>query len=139
MERQVRIALDSCVVIDLIEKKGLAGRLRAQLRGKHACIVLCDVVLEEVRRVRGLDADYVVPRIARLVGRRVEVSPTDGSHRDAAESITSRYRLCHGGDNVILALCRMKSYVLLTFDRMLLTACGLAGVPAFRPDRAGGI
>lgn len=49
-----KVVLDSCVIIDLIEKKGLAYRLRSSLRGKSVQIVLCDVVLREIKRVRGL-------------------------------------------------------------------------------------
>ena len=48
------IVLDSCVVIDIIEKPKVASRLKTNLRGKPVNIILCDVVLDEVRKVRGL-------------------------------------------------------------------------------------
>ena len=35
-----KIALDSCVVIDLIEKPGVASGLKARLRGKSITVVL---------------------------------------------------------------------------------------------------
>ena len=134
-----KIVLDSCVVIDLIEKKGLAGMLRASLRGKPAIIVLCDVVLGEVQRVRGLATADVTSRIARLLGKKVEISSVDDDQRAAADSLTAQYQFCHRGDNLVLTLCRTRDFVLLTFDRMLLRACDLVGVAAFHPARVGGI
>ena len=38
------IALDSCVVIDIIEKPKIASGLKAGLRGKTVKIILCDIV-----------------------------------------------------------------------------------------------
>ena len=139
MEQIQKIALDSCVVIDLIEKKGLACKLRASLKGKSVRLVLCDTVLDEVYRVRGLDADSIMRKVSRLLGKKVEISVTDNAHRCLADSITSQYQLCHRGDNLILALCRARNFVLLTFDRLLLRICEFVGVVAFRPNMAGGI
>ena len=42
------IALDSCVVIDILEKPKVASKIKASLRGKSVKIILCDVVLGEV-------------------------------------------------------------------------------------------
>ena len=52
MNQKQNIVLDSCVVIDIIEKPKVASRLKASLRGKSVNIILCDIVLEEVNRVR---------------------------------------------------------------------------------------
>jgi len=134
-----RVALDSCVVIDLIEQRARAGKIRASLRGKPVRLVLCDVVLGEVQRVRGLGPADVVSRVSRIVGKGVEVSSADGGQRALADSVTAQYRFCHRGDSLILALCRARGFVLLTFDRMLLRACEFAGVAAFHPASAGGI
>ena len=65
------IALDTCVVIDIIEKPKVASGLKANLRGKAVNIVLCDVVLDEVRKVRGLMPHAVVEKIAKLLGKNV--------------------------------------------------------------------
>ena len=64
------IALDSCVVIDIIEKQKVASGLKANLRGKSVNIVLCDVVLDEVRKVRGLMPHTVVEKIARATRKK---------------------------------------------------------------------
>ena len=133
------VALDSCVVIDLIDKGGVAGRLRASLRGKSVRLVLCGTVLGEVKKVRGWTRSYVMSRVSELVGKRVEVLLDGDGQRDAAASITEQYRFCHEGDNRIVALCRARDMVLLTFDRALLKACECVGVAAFHPTRAGGI
>ena len=139
MNRTQEVVLDSCVVIDLMEKKCLARKIRALLRGKSVKIILCDVVLNEVQKVRRFSVDQIISQITRLVGKNVTVSFTDDNQRAIADSITFQYQMCHNGDNLILALCQTKNYVLLTFDRMLLQTCGFVGVAAFRPDRAGGM
>lgn len=140
MEREIQnIVLDSCVVIDVIEKKGIASRLRASLRGKSVRLVLCDVVLNEVRRVRGLDAAAVVSGVSRAIKRDVILASVENPHREIAESTTHKYEFCHRGDNLILALCQAKEFILLTFDRMLLRACDVVGVMAFHPAHARSI
>lgn len=128
-----RIALDSCVVIEIIEKQGFAYKLKNSLKGKPVRLVLCDVVLNEVQRVRGFTAAEVISKISMLVGKKVETSSIDSEQKILADNITAQYQFCHRGDNLILALCQAKDFVLLTFDRMLLKACEFAGVIAFHP------
>ncbi len=134
-----KIALDSCVVIDLIERPGIAHALRARLRGKSLEVVLCDVVLREVQKVRGLSSKTVIGRISKILGRRIELAKAGEHNRAAAHEITDRFQICHNGDNEILSLCRTRDFVLVTFDRMLLKTCQFLGVAAFHPSEAGGI
>lgn len=134
-----KIALDSCVVIEVIEKQGFAHKLKKSLRGRPVSLVLCDVVLNEVQRVRGFASAEVIAKISKLLGKKVEVSSVNGEQKTFADSVTEQYRFCHRGDSLILALCRARDFVLLTFDRMLLKACEFAGVAAFHPGMAGGV
>lgn len=128
-----KIALDSCVVIEIIEKQGFAYKLKNSLKGKPVRLVVCDVVLNEVQRVRGFTAAEVISKVSRLVGKKVETSSIDDEQKTLADSITAQYQFCHRGDNLILALCKAKDFVLLTFDRMLLKACEFTSVRAFHP------
>ncbi len=66
MNQTQSIALDSCVVIDIMEKPKVASGLKARLRGKSIKIILCDVVLDEVRRVRGYLPEKVIARLSSL-------------------------------------------------------------------------
>ncbi len=134
-----KIALDSCVVIDLIEKPSVASGLKARLRGKSIIVVLCDVVLQEVTRVRGLSPQVIIEKISKILGRKIELSKVDEQNKTAAEQITNQFQTCHNGDNKILSLCQAKDFVLVTFDKMLLKACSFVGVAAFHPLMAGGI
>ncbi|MDF2428951.1 MAG: PIN domain-containing protein [Nitrosopumilus sp.] len=134
-----KIALDSCVVIDILEKPKVASGLKARLRGKSITIVLCDVVLHEVQRVRGLSPQVIIEKISRILGRKIELEEIDEQNKTAAEQITNQFQTCHNGDNKILSLCQAKDFVLVTFDRMLLKACSFVGVAAFHPLMAGGI
>ncbi len=134
-----RVALDSCVVIDLIEKPGIASALRARLRGKSLEVVLCDIVLREVQRVRGLSPKTVVRRISKILGRKIELAKASEQNKATAREVTCQFQACHNGDNEILSLCQARDFVLVTFDRMLLRTCQFLGVAAFHPSEAGGI
>ena len=134
-----KIALDSCVVIDIIEKPKVAFGLKARLKGKSIKVVLCDVVLNEVSRVRGLSKDKIISKISKLLNRTIEVITIPQQQKDNAKQITNQFQICHNGDNKILSLCQAKDFVLVTFDRMLLKACSFVGVVAFHPSRVRGI
>ena len=132
------IALDTCVVIAMLERPRLARSIRKALRGRCGRVFLPDTVLREVGRVRGHGARFVSGRIARLLGRDISVVVTTPAHRDHARELTSRYAVCHAGDNLIVAVCAALDLTLLTFDRMLLTACSFVGIAAFRPSEMRG-
>lgn len=136
---EAKIMLDSCVIISDMDGRGTIARLRNALRGKRVGIVICDTVLQEVHHIRKIEPEKVVSRLSRMLGRKVEVLCAGREDRTLARSVTDQYHFCHHGDNIILALCRTRSYILITFDRMLLQACNIVGVMAFHPTRAGGI
>ena len=71
MNQTQNVALDSCVVIDIIEKPKVASKLKSSLRGKQVKIILCDVVLAEVRRVRGYLPEKVIAKISKLLASLV--------------------------------------------------------------------
>ncbi len=132
-----KITLDSCVVIDVIEKPKVAFGLKASLKGKQITIVLCDTVLNEVYRVRGLTPQIVIEKISKILGRQIELSEIDKQNN--SDEITNQFQICHNGDNKILSLCQAKDFVLVTFDRMLLRACEFIGVAGFHPSMVRGI
>lgn len=134
-----KIVLDSCVVINLIEKPGVASRFKASLRGKSITVVLCDVVLQEVQRVRGLSSKVIIEKITKILGRKIELSEITEQNKTNANEITNQFQICHNGDNKILSLCQTKDFVLVTFDKMLLKTCQFVGVAGFHPLMAGGI
>lgn len=139
MTQTQNIALDSCVVIDLMEKPKVASGMKARLRGKSVKIILCDVVLGEVRRVRGYLPDKIISKISKLLGRPIETTIVETSEISNAQQITNQFQICHNGDNKILSLCQGKDFVLISFDRMLLKSCQFIGVAAFHPSMVGGI
>lgn len=133
------VVLDSCVVIDIIEKPKVASQLKAKLKGKSINIILCDVVLDEVRRVRGLFSQEIVNKISTLLGRKVKLTSTTDEDKTNAESLTEQFAICHNGDNKILSLCQSRNFILVTFDKMLLKASQFVGIAVFSPFTAGGI
>ena len=139
MNQTQNIALDSCVVIDIIEKPKVASGLKARLRGKSVKIILCDVVLGEVKRVRGYLPEKIVAKLSLLLGRKIEIISINDDELSNASQITNQFQVCHNGDNKILSLCQAKDFVLVTFDRMLLKASQFIGVVAFHPSMVGGI
>ncbi len=134
-----RIVLDSCVVIDLLKKPSAVRRLKSDLCGRPVTIILCDTVLGEVRRVCGFEPGAVIRSISRLLKKRIETVRTTGQQRLAARQISGQYAICHNGDNLILGLCKIRTFVLVTLDRALLKACEFVGVAGFRPGRMGGL
>ena len=139
MNQTQNIALDSCVVIDIMEKPKVASGLKARLRGKSVKIILCDVVLGEVKRVRGYLPEKIVAKLSLLLGRKIEIISINEDELSNASQITNQFQVCHNGDNKILSLCQAKDFVLVTFDRMLLKASQFIGVVAFHPSMVGGI
>jgi len=139
MNQTQNIALDSCVVIDIIEKPKVASGLKARLRGKSVKFILCDIVLGEVKRVRGYSSEKIIAKLSHLLGRKIEISKINDDDVSNANQITNQFQICHNGDNKILSLCQAKDFVLVTFDRMLLKASQFIGVAAFHPSMVGGI
>ena len=139
MAETQRIVLDSCVVIDIIEKPKVASRLKSNLRGKPVKIVLCDVVLDKVRHVRGLMPQVIVQKITRLLGKKVQLTAVTAKHQEDAIQLTEQFQICHNGDNKILSLCKAQNFILVTFDKMLLKASQFVGIAVFSPFTAGGI
>ena len=139
MNQTQNVALDSCVVIDIMEKPNVASGLKARLRGKSVKIILCDVVLGEVRRVRGYLPGKIISKVSKLLGRKIELTNSSQTTFENAQDISNQFAICHNGDNKILSLCQAKNFVLVTFDRMLLKTCQFLGVVAFHPKMAGGI
>ena len=133
------IALDSCVVIDLIEKPALGSKLKTLLKGKSIRIAVCDVVVSEVGKKRGYTPEKICQTISNRLGRKVELDHLEDDERTFAKQTSSIYHGCHHGDNFILAFCKLRDFILLTFDRMLLKICDFVGVVAFHPLQAGGI
>ena len=133
------IVLDTCVVIDIIEKPKVASRLKANLRGKSVSIILCDIVLDEVRRVRGLLPSVVIAKITKLLGKKVQLDIVTEEHKEQALQLTEQFQICHNGDNKILSLCKARDFILVTFDKMLLKASQFVGILVFSPFTAGGI
>ena len=134
-----QVLLDSCVVIDVMEKPKVASRLKARLRGKTVKIILCDLVLDEVNHVRGYGPEKVIGKISSILGKKVEEVKSSQDDVANARNITDQFQICHRGDNKILSLCQARDLLLVTFDRMLLHASQFVGVAAFHPLKAGGI
>lgn len=134
-----KIVLDTCLVIDLVEKPKFAFKFKDNLKGKSIKVVLCDVVLHELRKVKRWSANTVIRQITEILGRQVELSQISEQDKKTAKDISDKFRICHNGDNKILSLCKARDFILVTFDGMLLTTCGIVGVAGFHPSNVRGI
>ena len=101
--------------------------LKPILRGKPVNIILCDVVLDEVRKVRGLLPPVVITKITKLLGKKVQLDTVTAEHKEQALQLTEQFQICHNGDNKILSLCKARDFILVTFDKMLLKASQFVG------------
>jgi len=139
MNQKQNIVLDSCVVIDVIEKPKVASRLKASLRGKSVNIILCDIVLEEVSRVRKITPETIITKITNILKRKIILSKITIEEKIYALKISEQFQICHNGDNKILSLCKTKDFILVTFDKMLLKASEFIGIQVFSPFTVRGI
>ena len=139
MNQKQNIVLDSCVVIDIIEKPKVASRLKASLRGKSVNIILCDIVLEEVSRVRKITPETIITKITNILKRKIILSKITIEEKIYALKISEQFQICHNGDNKILSLCKTKDFILVTFDKMLLKASEFIGIQVFSPFTVRGI
>ena len=137
--QQIPVALDSCVVIDLIDKRVVGMRIRSKLKGKSIRLILCDKVLSEVQKVRQLSVNKIIELVTMILGRKPEVLHSTTDDVIKAQDLSNQYLECHKGDNLILAFCMARNFILLTFDRMFLKICDIVGVLAFNPVKGGKI
>jgi hypothetical protein len=117
----------------------VASRFKANLRGKSVNIILCDIVLDEVRKVRGLMPQTIVDKITKLLGKKVRLTVVTAEQKEQASQLTEQFQICHNGDNNILSLCKARDFIFVTFDKMLLKASQFVGIAVFSPFTAGGI
>lgn len=136
---KTEIVVDTCVVIKVMESPSFAKWVRDQLKGKSIRVILLDVVCREAKKVRGFEVGKLVERLRKLLGREVGVVSVGKQHIEQAKSLSSRYHMCHNGDNRILAFCRDRSVPLVTSDANLRKVSEWAGVASFRPSEMDGI
>ena len=136
----MKIAVDTCVVIGIMEGASVVSKLRKKLKGKQYKIVLCRQVLWELRRVRNLTVDAILGSLRKIFGeRRVGIISDPTDLEDTAQMLRNQYHYAHNGDHRILATCRIHGIGLMTLDRGMLKVATMVGIPAFHPKYAGGI
>lgn len=129
---------DTNLVIEVLEDRGTAQRMRRVLGGKQVRIILCDTVLREIRRVRAWTDKAVLAGLGRIFGeKRVAVVGSPDCLKVKARLVRDSFVVAHAGDDMILALCRMQGFALLTFDRCMLRVAFMLSILAFHPRRAG--
>ena len=133
-----KTVFDTNLVIEVLENQEMAQRVRHALKGKAVRIVLCETVLRELERVRAWSTGTVLVGLRRVFGeKRVETASSPERLHDEAQRVREGFEMAHVGDDMILALCRMRGFALITFDRSMLKVAQMLGVLAFHPRRAG--
>ena len=74
-------------LIDLIEKPTFARRVRKALAGKSIQVILCDVVLNEVQRVRGFSYKKIIAKISEQLNRKIAIVPVSEQEKLEAKKI----------------------------------------------------
>ncbi len=137
-EFETLLALDSCVVIELLTNRRVARKILRLFRGKHSRVVLQDVVFREVERKLRIPREKILEKVGLILGKEVYIFPTTTEMKETAEKIQKQYGICHHPDSLILAASKLHSWTLLTFDRNMLRAAEFEGTMAFNPVRLGG-
>ena len=132
-----KTVLDTNVIIDVLEKPGVAETIRCGLRGKSIKLVVCEMVLHELKRVRAWSRQRVVDGLESAFGKkRILVSTSPADIKDKARLIRYKFELAHAGDDCILAQCQMYGWMLLTRDRKMRMIATVLGILAFSPQKA---
>lgn len=137
-EYETLLALDSCVVIELLTNPRVARKILRLFRGKHSRVVLQDVVFKEVEKKLRIPRKKILEKVGLILGKEVYVFPTTDTMKETAKKIQQQYGICHHPDSLILAASKLHSWTLLTFDRNMLRAAEFEGTMAFNPVRLGG-
>lgn len=135
---ETMLALDSCVIVELLTKTKMASKIRRLFKGKHSRIVLQDVVFREVERLLKIPREKILEKVGLILGKEVYVFPTTDEMKEVAKKMERQYGICHHPDSLILAASKLHSWTLLTFDRNMLRAAEFEGTMAFNPVRLGG-
>ena len=141
MNQQItqKIALDSCVVINIIKEPTCIKKIQKALKGKSIQIILCDVVLNEVHRIIKYSHKKIIEKISASLKRKISIVSIGQQEKIQAIQLSNQFHICHNGDNKILAMCAIKNYILVTSDKMLTQTSKFIGVPVFHPFHIGGI
>lgn len=135
---EVLLALDSCVLVEILKNSKMAKKVVRLFRGKHSRVVLQDVVFYEVEKILKIPREKILEKVANILHKEVYVFQTTDEIKSLAKRIEKQYGICHYPDSLILAASKIHSWALLTFDRDLLRAAEFEGTMAFNPSRLGG-
>ena len=129
------IVLDSCVVIEILAKPFVARKVLALFHGKHARIVLQDVVLTEVQKILRISKEEIIHKISLIFHKEPYLFATTEQMRQISIQLQQKYGICHFPDSLMLAACKVLAWALFSFDRNMLQSAEFEGILAFNPSR----
>lgn len=135
---EVLLALDTCVLVEMLTNFKISQKILRLFRGKHSCIVLQDVVFAEAEKILRIPREKILEKVINILHKEVFIFSTTTEMKSVAKIIEKQYGICHHPDSLILAASKIHSWTLLTFDRNLLRAAEFEGTMAFNPVRLGG-
>jgi hypothetical protein len=134
---EVMMALDSCIVIEVLKNPKFAKKITRLFWGRHSMVVLQDVVLKESERILRLPREVIIQRIKDVLRKKVFVFATTDEMKVLAAKIVKQYDICHNSDSIILAAAKTYSWILFSIDKNLLRTADFEGILAFNPNRGG--
>ncbi len=129
------VVRDSCVATGALRSLKTRIKIRALFKGKHSRIALQDVILAEVHKVTGFSKEEIIIKISAILGKEVHVFATTENMKIEARGIEQKYSICHFPDSLIVAACKLFSWILLSFDRNILRSADFEGIIALNPAR----
>jgi len=141
MQQQVlemRIALDTCVIVGIIKSPTIARGVLKLFKGNHSRIVIQDVVLDESTRVLRIQKESILEKIQTILQKEIYIFSTTDQMKKDGQILEKKYGICHSPDSLILAAAKTCDWILLSLDRNLLRTADYEGIQAFNPNRGRG-
>ncbi len=126
---------DTNWLINIFDNPGSCHRAKTGLRKGPKRVVIPEVVIKELQKIRGISVLEIINYISSILRKKVSILKCNSDIRLAAKELESKYPLAHFPDSILLAMAQFGDHSILTYDRGLIDTAKKIGVRTFTPKR----
>jgi rRNA-processing protein FCF1 len=126
------IAPDTCGIVNLMKNQGSERRFLKGIKGKNLRFVIPSFVVKEVKKVADFDKDEIIAYFSRFSKKVSIISPSSDAEL-ASAYFEKKYPESHFPDTLLLATAMFNSYVILTYDIVVLACARSEGIKTICP------
>ena len=131
--RDSAIIADTNGLISIIDHSGSCYRTKTGLRKGPKRIIIPEVVIKELQKIRGISALQIINQISSILRKKVSILKCNSDIHLAAKELELKYSLSHFPDSILLAMAQFGGHSILTYDRGLINTVKKIGVRTFTP------